>query len=67
MTNIFDEELFQEAKNMLIKLNAQEKIIDYKRLSFMRDKNLEFDFQDNKSLKECFKDINYKEFSINDA
>ena len=67
MTNTFDEELFQEAKNMLIKLNAQEKIINYKRLSFMRDKNLAFDFKDNKSLKECFKDMYYKEFSVNGA
>ena len=51
VTNIFDEELSQEAKNMLIKLNDQEKGIDYKRLSFKRDENLEFDFRDYKFLK----------------
>ena len=44
--NIFHEELSQEAKNMLIKLNAQEKSIDYKKLIFKRNKNLEFDFRD---------------------
>ena len=50
VTNTFDEELSQEAKNMLIKLNAQEKSIDYKRLNFERKKK-EFDFRDYKSLK----------------
>ena len=54
---IFDEELQQEAKNMLIKLNAQEKSIDYQRLSFKRDKSFEFDFKNCKYLKEFFKDI----------
>ena len=51
VTNIFDEELSQEAKNILINFNAQERSIDYKWLSFKRDKNLEFDFRDLKSLK----------------
>ena len=44
--NIFDEELSQETMNMLIKLNAQEKSIDYKKLTFKRNKNVEFDFTD---------------------
>ena len=67
VTNIFDEELSQEAKNILIKFNAQERSIDYKWLSFKRDKNLEFDFRDLKSLKEFFKDIYYKNFPIKEA
>ena len=67
VTNIFDEELSQEAKNILIKLNAKEETIDYKRLSFKRDKNLEFDFRDHKLLKEFFKDIYYKKFSTEEA
>ena len=49
--NIFDEELSQEAKYMLIKLNAHEKSIEYKRLNFKGDRNLEFDFRDYRSLK----------------
>ena len=35
----FDKEPSQEIKNMLIKFNNQEKIINYKRLSFKRDRN----------------------------
>ena len=62
--NTFDEEPSQKAKNMLIKLNAQEKSIDYKRLSFSKDKKLKFDFREYKSLKEFFNDICYKKFSI---
>ena len=34
------------------------------RLNFKRDKNVEFNFRDYKSLKELFKDIYYKKFSI---
>ena len=41
--------------------------ISYKRLNFKRDKNLEFDFRDYKSLKESFKDIYYKTFTIEEA
>ena len=62
--NVFGDELSQEAKNILYTLSSQEKYIDYKRLIFKRDKNLEFDFIDYKSLKELFKDIYYKKFSI---
>ena len=49
--NIFDEELSQEAKNMLIKCNAEEKIINHKRRGFKRGKNLEYHFRDYKYLK----------------
>ena len=44
---------------MLTKLYNQEKIINYEKLSFKRDKNLEFDFSDYRSLKE----IHYKKIS----
>ena len=50
--NIFDEHLSQKIKNMLNQLNNQEKSINYERLNFKRDKNLEFDFRDYRSLKE---------------
>ena len=50
-----DEELPQEAKNVITKLNNQEKSINYKKLSFKREKKLEFDFRDYSSLKELFK------------
>ena len=49
--NTFDEELSQEAKNVLITLNNQEKSINYKELNFRRDRGLHFDFRDYKSLK----------------
>ena len=42
---------------MLIKLNNQEKSINYKRLNFMRDKHLEFGSRGYSSLKELFKEI----------
>ena len=35
-----DEELSQEATNVLVRLINQEKIINYKKLDFRRDNNL---------------------------
>ena len=49
---------------MLIKLNNQEKSINYKRLNFMRDKHLEFGSRGYSSLKELFKEIGYRKLSI---
>ena len=46
MDDIFDEELSQEPKNVLAKLSNQEKIIEYRKLSFKRDKKIGFDFRD---------------------
>ena len=66
--DIFDDNLSQKAKNyMLNKLNNQEKSINYKRLNFKRDKNLEFDLRDNKPLKELFKGIYYWKLLIDRA
>ena len=67
MINIFDEDLSQKAKNMVIKLNYQEKSINYETLNFKRDKKLEFDFRDYKSLKELSKEIYYWKLSIDRA
>ena len=67
VADIIDEELSQEAKNMITKPNNQEKSIYYKRLTFRRDKNLEFDFRDYRSLKELFKEIYYRKISIDRA
>ena len=62
MTNIFDEELSQWVKNITIKLNAQEKSINYKSISFKRDKNLKFDFRVYKSLKDFLKKFIFIKF-----
>ena len=45
------EELSQEGKNMLEKLNNQEKLINYKRLSFRRGNNKDYDFTNFGSLR----------------
>ena len=60
--NIFDETYLKKQK---ICLNAnQEKSINYKRLNFKRDKSMEFDFREYKSLKKRFKEIYYWKLSI---
>ena len=67
MTYILDEELSQEAKNMITKLSIQEKIIDYTNLRFKRNKNLEFDFREYRSLKNMLKEIYCRNISIDKA
>ena len=52
--DIFNEEVFQEVKDTLIKLSNLDKSINYKKLMFKRDQNLILDFTDYKSLKEFF-------------
>ena len=64
VTQMLDEELSQEAKNVLFRLSNQEKIIVYKKLDLRRDNNLEFCFSDYRSLKELFKTIYYRNLSI---
>ena len=50
-----NEKLSQEAKNMLEKLNNQEKLINYQKLYLKGGSNVEYDFSDYRSLKEFFK------------
>ena len=61
------QELSQEAKNMLEKLNNQEKLINYKKLYLKGGNNSEYDFSDYKSLKEFFKAIYYTKITIEEA
>ena len=65
--NIFDVKPFQEVKNTLRKLNNQENIIINKKLNFIRNEYIEFDFREYKSFKEFFKEIYYRNISIDRA
>ena len=59
------EELSQEAKNILEKLNNQEKLINYKKLK--GGNNSEYDFSDYRSFKEFFKAIYYTKVTIEES
>ena len=61
MINAFGDELSQKAQNILYTLSNQEKSINHKQL------NLIFDFRDYRLLKELFRDIYYKTFTIEEA
>ena len=61
------EKLSQEAKNLLEKLNNQEKLINYKKLNFKRGNNLDHDFSDYSSLKELFRPIYFRKLTIEEA
>ena len=58
------QELSQEAKYMLEKLNNQEKLINYKKLSFTGDNKKDYDFTNFSYLRELFRAIYYGEILI---
>ena len=58
------EELPQEAKDMLEKLNNQEKLINYKKLSFRGGNSKDYDFTNFSSLRELFRTIYYRKILI---
>ena len=61
------EELSKEARNMLEKLNNQEKLINYKKFYFKGGNNLDYDFSEYRSLKELFKTIQNRNIRIKKA
>ena len=58
------QELSQEAKSMLEKLSNQEKLVNYKKLSFTRGNNVDYDFTNFSSLRELLRLIYYGEIVI---
>ena len=56
-----------EAKNVFTKLNNQEKLINYRKLSFKGDKDMEFDFSGYERLKELFRAIYHRDLPIKNA
>ena len=64
---IVKEELSQEAKTILQKLNDQEKFINYKKLNLKGGNNSEYNFSDYMPLKEFFKAIYYGKITIEEA
>ena len=53
------QELSQETKNMIEKLNNQEKLIKYKKIGFRGCNNKDYDFINFSSLRELFRAIYY--------
>ena len=58
------QELSQEAKSILEKLNNHEKLINYKKLGFRGGNNKDYDFNNFSSLRELFRAIYYGEILI---
>ena len=61
------EELSQETKNILEKLNNQEQLINYRKLNFKEGNNIDYDFTNSKPLIELFRAIYYGEILISAA
>ena len=60
-------EFSQEAKNILEKLDNQEKLINYRKFNFRGGNNVDYDFRNYRSLKELFKAIYFNDLRIGEA
>ena len=61
------EKLSQEAKNVIEKLDNQEKLIKCQKIYLKGGNNVEYDFDDYGSFKELFKAIHYINVTIEKA
>ena len=67
VTNFVKEPLSIEAKALIEEIGSMQEDVNYKKLKFTSGNNLTYDFSNYKTFKESFRDIYYKNTSINKA
>ena len=67
ITDFVDEHLSLEAKDLIEEIRAIKKDADYRKLKIRGGNNIDYDFSGYKTLKELFRDLYYKKFTLDDA
>ena len=67
VTDFVDQPLSFEAKEIIEEIRAIQKDADYRKLKIKGGNNIDYDFSDYKTFKELFRDLYYKEITIDDA
>ena len=62
-----EEPLSLEAKGLIEEIKIIQKDVDYRKLKITGGNNITYDFSDYKTFKELFRDLYYKNMSINEA
>ena len=63
--DFIDEPLTLEAKALIEEIRSIQKYVDYKKLKTISGNKFTYDFRDYKRFKELFRDIYYRNMSIN--
>ena len=67
VTNFVDEPLSLKAKGLTNEIKTIQKNVDYRKLKFKGGNNVDYDFRDYKTFKELFRDLCYRQFTIDEA
>ena len=67
VTDFVDQPLSFEAKELINEIKTIQKNVDYRKLKIRGGNNADYDFSDYKTFKELFRDLYYKETTIDDV
>ena len=67
VTDFVEEPLSLEAKELIERIKIVQKGVDYRKLKITSDNKITYDFSDYKTFKELFRDLYYKNMSIDEA
>ena len=67
VTDFVDQSLSFEAKELIEEIKVIQKDVDYRKLKIKGGNNIDYDFSDYKTFKELFRDLYYKETTIDET
>ena len=67
VTDFVDQPLSFEARELIKEIKTIQKNFDYRKLKIKRGNVEEYDFSDHKTFKELFRDLDYKNITIDEA
>ena len=67
VTDFVDQPLSFEAKELIEKIKSIQKDVEYRKLKIRGGNNVDYDFSDYKTFKELFRDLYYKQTTIDDV
>ena len=67
VTDFVDQTLNFEAKELIEEIKVIQKDIHYRKLKIKGGNNNDYDFSDHKTFKELFRDLYYKETTIDEV
>ena len=67
VTDFVDQPLNSKAKELINEIKNIQKNVDYRKLKFRGGNNVDYDLSDYKTFKELFRDLYYRQFTIDDA
>ena len=67
VTDFIDQPLSFDTKKLIEEIKVIQKDVDYRKLKIRGGNNVDYDFSDCKTFKELFRDLYYKEITIDDV